>query len=178
MPIPDTLTAPELAELLGMTDRRVRQLADEGVFSNVGTGSRYAFRPGVAVASWVAHRINCEIAESGTSDADYERERARLTKFKADKAEVEAALIKGRSHDGDAVAFHVGQMLSAFRARILSIPNSCAGIVAELIDPEACREVIEDQCRSALMELRDYDPRTVEQTTRERLHGKTEADDS
>jgi len=60
-------------------------------------------------------------------------------------------------------------MIANFRAKVLSIPNGCAGIVAQLADSEACREVLEDACRDACAELSEYDPAPVVGHAREEI---------
>lgn len=172
MPLPETVSTEELASLVGLSGRRIRQLADEGVIRKL---DRNQFPLADSLQSFWRHReeeIRAEFEESDCAAASYEKERARLTKAKADKAEIEAALLKGTIHDGAAVAAVVGDMIANFRTKVLSIPNSCAAVVADLSDAESCRSVLDERCREACQELSEYDPGRVIEIAREELKGR------
>ena len=55
--------------------------------------------------------------------AGYSEARARLTKAKADIAELDAELKKGTAHDAEAVAAVWADMIGNARAKLLSLPK-------------------------------------------------------
>lgn len=88
-PRPEWTTAEELADLAGITDRRVRQLADEGVIpkppmSGEGRG-KYPFT--ACIKGIVGHFRE----QANGQSADKARDQARQAKADADRAEMAAA---------------------------------------------------------------------------------------
>ena len=162
MALPSTVSAQELGDCIGLSDRRIRQLTTSGVFAKSARNA-YAFTASLqAYWAWKEAGIRGEYTESeDSSEARFERERARLTAAKADKAEIEAALLKGTVHEANAVAMVMNDMLASFRARVLSIPTKTAPLTADATTPAECLAIIKAECDSALTALADYDPRPV-----------------
>lgn len=161
MALPDTVSTEELASLVGLSGRRIRQLADEGILPK---SDRNEFKLTVSVLAFLAYReaqIRAEFEAANPNAADYEKERARLTRSKADKAEIEADLLKGTVHESSAVAAVMNEMLASFRQRVLVIPTKTAPLTADCSSTAECYSIIEKECHEALGELADYDPRPV-----------------
>lgn len=90
-------------------------------------------------------------------DLDLNAERARLAKAQADKTEMELAVRGGELLERGRVVRDVGAMLSAFRSRVIAIPDA----VGQLFDPNTARTVIAEVRRKlheALAELSEYRP--------------------
>lgn len=88
-PLPEWTTAEELADLAGITDRRVRQLADEGVIpkppiSGEGRG-KYQFAP--CIKGIVGHFRD----QANGMPSQRAHDQARQAKADADRAEMAAA---------------------------------------------------------------------------------------
>ena len=176
MPLPEHVTTEELASLLDLSGRRIRQLADEGVLPK---SERNQFPLSASMKAFREHRekeIRAEYATEGTDAADYESGRARLTKAKAGIAEIEFDLMRGKVHDGDAVELYMNEMILNFRARVLKIGSACAGIVAGISDPNACKEVIDERANEACLELSKYNPTSVVASTQKTIAEKNEED--
>jgi hypothetical protein len=154
-----------IAKLLLLTERRVQQLTKEGVIPKAERG-RYELAP--AVQGYIRY-LNERSRGSDEDVANYERERARKTRAQADEAEERVRLMRGQSHDAEAVAFYMGKSIAATRARLLSIPNATAAAVSESSDPEECRRILSNACREAAQELSEYDPVAVVGKTRHDL---------
>jgi phage terminase Nu1 subunit (DNA packaging protein) len=161
-----------IAKLLLLTERRVQQLTKEGVIPKAYRG-RYELAP--AVQGYIKY-LNDRSRGSEEDVANYERERARKTRAQADEAEERVRLMRGQSHNAEAVAFFMGKAIAGSRARILSIPNATAAAVAEVSDPESCRKILDAACREAAMELSDYDPASVVGKTRHDLSQNIESE--
>jgi phage terminase Nu1 subunit (DNA packaging protein) len=163
----------ELAGILGIDEDHVARLARQAVVVKAKRGEYLLVE---SLKGYITYQRQSPAAkrdaageEPTEAGADYERERARLTKEKADKAAMDNQLMRGELHDGKAVAHHVGQMLAAFRAKVLSLPNACAGVVANLSTADECFTVLDDHCRDALTELSEYDPAAVVGEARKEL---------
>lgn len=86
-----------------------------------------------------------------------EEENLRLTKARADKAEIDLARTAGVVHLEEDVIKHVGDMLQAFRARALSIPTKAATVVPPEHRPEI-EAAIKKIVYEALSEIASYRP--------------------
>jgi phage terminase Nu1 subunit (DNA packaging protein) len=94
--------------------------------------------------------------ESG-SDLDYTAERARLAKAQADKTEIENAVRAGQLLDASRVVREVGDMLSAFRARVIAIPSAVGQYFSPDVGPVVVGE-LRTRLYEALAELSEYRP--------------------
>lgn len=154
-----TCSAIELADLFGYDKRRIEQLADEGVVVRLARGSYSVWE---SIRGIVSHRESKRKNQwdgDGSEDGDnYEAHRARLTKAKADIAEIEADLRKAQVHDAGAVAAVWGDMLMNAKAKLLAMPTVLAGRVHGEESLEAIRNLIEESVTQALNELSEYDP--------------------
>lgn len=163
-PVVDLRTAlcsiKDLADLFGYTTQRIDQLVDEGIVVKRSRG-RYALWD--SVQGLVHHRETKRKNQwDGDPDseagADYERERALLTRAKREIAEIEADLRKAQVHDAGAVMAVWADMISNAKAKLLSMPTTLAGRVHGEESLEAIRSLIEEAITQALNELSDYDP--------------------
>jgi phage terminase Nu1 subunit (DNA packaging protein) len=154
-----------LARLLNLTEVRIQQLAKQGVVVKGGRGrydlwnsikgyvrylqERNVGRPGSGLSATEAGEVVGE---------DYQKHRARLYKAKADSAELEASLLRGRLHDAEAVRKVTEDMISSARAKLLGVKRKAAGKVIGLTDLAAVEAAIEEPIIEALNELTNYDP--------------------
>lgn len=147
-----------LAKAFGLTDRRVRQLAKEGVLEKAGHG-RYNFIK--CVQNYIVYlRANTELKETKTEEeVNFEKEHALLEKAKREKAEIELQVMKGEVHLSEDVETVMNDMLANFRSRILSMPSKLAPILVSTSDVNTIQETIQTNCFEALEELKNYDPK-------------------
>lgn len=153
--VPETLTAVQFAAIVGFGNtRRVRELVAEGIIERSGKNSY----PIEGVAAYCDH---LRTSDSSPDDVRFKKARASLYEEKARTQKRLSDLISGQCHDAESVVFFMGQAVAASRAKLLSIPNSCAAVVADISDPDACRRVLDDACREAAEALSNYDPGKV-----------------
>lgn len=109
-----------IAKLLLMTERRVQQLASEGVIPKSDRG-RYDLVG--AVQGYVRYLQDRSITPGNAGTVDYHAEKARLTKAQADTAEIELAKLRGDLASID--DFERAQAVSAatIRTNIMSVPQ-------------------------------------------------------
>jgi len=91
-------------------------------------------------------------------DADYNAARARKMEADAQMAELELLQAKRKLVSADDVTAAWVDVLSAMKAKMLSLPTKCAPICATETDVQIIQNVIEDQVREALDELSAYQP--------------------
>lgn len=157
------LTQEQAAEVVGLTARRLRQLADEGNGPAQTAGGQYEARE---IGRWFRERLMSElgVAEDGKV-YDYEAERARLTKAQADKTELEAAELAGHLVRVEDVETEWSRMLGSVRARLLSLPTKAAPRARVAVNDEEAAALIEAEVVEALQELSTDG---IPPTTRER----------
>ena len=149
-----------LAKLFNLTEVRVQQLAKLGVVVRNERG-KYDLWP--SIRGYVRYLQDRGITRSGGgTDADvvgedYNRHRARLYKARADAAELEAQLLRGRVHDADAVADVWNDMIANARAKLLPIGRSICGILKSLKTEAEIQDRIDTEVINALNELSEYD---------------------
>jgi len=154
-----------LAKLLNLTEVRIQQLAKLGV---VIKGERGRYDLWASIKGYVAYLQSRNVSRPGSgvtategaevTGEDYQKHRARLYKAKADSAELEASLLRGRLHDADAVRKVTEDMIASARAKLLGVPRKAAGKVKGLTELAEIEATIEEPIIEALNELTQYDP--------------------
>lgn len=145
----------ELAEVLGLTARRVQQLAKEGILQPEGRGK---FRLDNAVQSYIKFLGHSPAATASGEKIDLKVERAKLTKAKRELAEIELSTARAEVHHSEDVRRVMGGMLGAFRSRILAIPTKLAPRLVAQTDLAVIQDIVKKQLYEALSELSEYDP--------------------
>ena len=139
-------TSKVIAEWLGVTERRVRQLRDEGVIAET--------RPGLyALRSTVSRYIT--YLRKGSSDLN--EERAKLTKAKREATEMENARLRGELLEAGKIEKGLRTMNLNIRSRFLSIPAKLApALVAASGDQAVMYNLLKRAICETLEELTDY----------------------
>jgi hypothetical protein len=144
-----TYPVATIAKLLELTERRVYQLAAQGVIPRTPQG-RYELIP--AVRGYIRflrdRAINADVKEGEEGD-----HKKRLMGARADIAEHEAKRLSGELVPVAHVARVWIDAAANVRARLLSIPQKTAPLVSVEADIERCHAVIETQIHEALSEL-------------------------
>lgn len=151
-----------IATILGVTTRRVQQMSQEGIIEKYGT--KYKLIP--TMQRYIKYlKTSKEATDNDNHRVDYEAEHARLEKAKREKAELQLALMKGKSHLAADIERELTKMLMSFRARILAMPTKLAPRVAPILDINKVESIIRSEINIALKELSDYDPKTFRHKT-------------
>lgn len=153
-----TVSASVLGDLLGVTDRRVRQLADEGIFLKVSNG-RYILAD--SIKSYITMlKVQNDINNSEDGDGiDLEKEKAIHERIKRQQSELKLALMKGEMHKSDNVKKVMIDMLTSFRTRILNLPSKVAPMLVARNEAGFIKDMLMKEVVEVLNELKDYDPK-------------------
>ena len=116
----DTLTvsAAVLGGIFGVTDRRIRQMAEEGIIIRAAKG-RYNL-----VGSLKNYILALKLAAEGTTiggpdgEIDIEEEKALHERVKRHISELKLQTMKGELHKAEDVERVMSDMLAAFKTRI------------------------------------------------------------
>lgn len=136
------LTAPELARLLGLSDRTVRDLTVAGVIPKAQRGR---YRLGDAVKAYCA---SLRTAASGRGSGGLAEQRARQAKEQADALAMKNAALRGELLPAAEVEATWSKAAGEIRAGMLAIPARLGMRLSGLTAAE--RQIIEDEIRAAL----------------------------
>ena len=147
-----------LADMFGLTTRRIRMLADEGIIHKTSRG-RYNLQENIK--SYIVYlKTNQDLKEKIIDDdkLDPDEERALLTRRQREKLELELAAMKGQMHFSNDVERVMNDMLANFRAKIIALPTKIAPILIARNDISEIQELLQREFFEVLTELACYDP--------------------
>ncbi|MCR4674057.1 MAG: protoporphyrinogen oxidase [Lachnospiraceae bacterium] len=165
------ISTRNLAAFLGMTDERVRQLEDEGVFTSTMEKNRKYFNLREAVETYVEYlkkskaspgAINDE-ARRIKADADWKEAKADIEKMKRDE-------LAGRMHSSEDVKTVTTALVLEVRSKLLSLPGSLAKDVTDANSVSEASGIIKAAVYDLLNELVnfEYDPKQYAALVRQR----------
>lgn len=146
------VTSSEIAEILGVTERRIRQLTNDGALAKISRG-KYDLSD--SIKAYIDYRIKTEMPEE---ELDKQREGALLLRAKRMKAELELKRMEGKMHAAEDVETVMNKMLTSFRSRMLVIPHKIAPQLQMEEDMNVIKEKVKKEIYEALQELSEYDP--------------------
>ncbi len=143
-----------IARFLNLTERRVQQLARDGIIPKAEKGKYDLVR---CVQHYVRY---LQDRAYGNADAprDTHHERARLIKAQADKTELEVAALRNQLIPIETIEHDWMQQVSACRMRLLAIPSKSAFQIAALKEPTEIERFLKRAIYEALSELAHDEP--------------------
>ena len=162
--------ATELATVLGITARRVQQLAQDGTFHAVSRG-KYSLSG--CVRKYIALQAKPK-TDADTANAERRKvvSEADLKEAKAKMAKLQAEELEGNMHRSEDVQAMTEDLIYAIRGAVNALPGRLAVDVAACKTAAEAAEVIKKECHKVLRELADYryDPVKYEERVRARLN--------
>ena len=156
----------ELAAILGITDRRVRQLKNEfGLFSK-GLSSEKKQKNYVlenCVPEYINYKLEAE-AQQGTG-YNKEKEQAEHEQIKKKISILKLRKLKRELHEADDVEEFLTDMLVNFKNRLLSVPQKVAPLIVSEDDVNVILDILEREIFQTLEELSEYDPLKIDKDT-------------
>ena len=149
-------TSKVIAGYLGLTERRIRQLRDEGILEEKRPGL-YDLRG--SIARYIAY------IGGGIGKENLNAERARLTKEKRLAAEMDNRVKRGELHSTEDIELALSTMLMNFRTKTLAIPAKLSPELAQMNgDRQKIFDRLRDECEELLQKLSNYDIALQEKT--------------
>ena len=147
--------AEVLAHTLNLSRRRVYQLIDEGVLEKVG--ARFSFVKSVQnYIDFIRPDNQVEVA----LDEQLKIEQTRLTKARADKAQIEVELAEGKVAPLEDMKDAWKALAIEVRTRLLNIPHRATMRLVGENSEAAIKAILKDEVRNALISLvEDYAPK-------------------
>ena len=147
----DVLDVEQFAELIGVSRRRVFQMAHEANPPPVDEAGKY---PCKDTGAWFRQRILGEIGVSSTGETyDLNAEKARWTYHQANISAIEEEIKRKNVIPADAVQSHWEGMVANTRAKLLNLPGRLATKVVGAATIQDAEREARDLIHEALMEL-------------------------
>ncbi len=166
---PETeVSTTELACVLGITGRRVRQLAEDGVFDKADKG-RFVLAD--AVQRYIANSSRQAPSEE---DAKLEKGKRQaevtLKMSKAQIAKLEMQELQGKMHRSEDVKAMTEDLIYTIRSGLMALPGRLAVDVSAAKTPAEASEIVRKEVALLMEELAGYryDPKRYEERVRER----------
>ncbi len=143
-----------LARLFNLTERRLQQMAREGIIPKPEKGKYDLIGCTRAYIKYLQERATGRDIEP----QDAYLERARLLKAQADKTELEVKSLNGQVIPSEQVELLWSGLVASFRLRMLAMPVRCALRVMNLKTYPEIETCLREHVHEALNELSRYDP--------------------
>lgn len=162
-----------LAGILGISGRRVQQLAQDDILRPVRKGW---FALGDSVQRYIAYLEKSR--RNGDADLEKERQEAevKLKKAKSIVAMHEADELDGKMHRAEDVQAMTEQLITAIRNALTALPGRLAADVAACKTPAEASRTIRKEISAVLRELKGfrYDPAKYAELVRGRRNWEAE----
>lgn len=144
-----------LGDIWGITDRRVRKLAEEGVIEAVSRGK---YDLASCTKRYCAYLRQAAESSEDKKNAklDYDTEKALHEKIKREKSELQLKVMRGELHKAEDVDFVMTDMITKAKMKLLAIPSKAADLVIGRKDINSIENIIQKMIEEALVELSDY----------------------
>ena len=148
----------QLAQCLGISTRRIRQLKEEELFKLNQNGKGYNLEQ--CIQEYIEYKVNAEVGRGAsiskeTIQAQHEEVKKQISLLKLRK-------LRRELHEAEDVEAFLSDMLVHFRNRLLSVPSKLAMEVAGEDDINVIISVIRTELTSVLEELSEYDPDEID----------------
>lgn len=144
-------SAQAIARMINVTERRVRQLRDEGVIEETLPG---LYKPLKTNHDYIDYlKGNSKVDEN----LNYYEERAKLTKAKRQNEELDLRLRSQELHESGEIEEVMGEMLTNFKVRLMAIPAKLSPVLAKEKDKAKIHKALEEAVNEALNELSDFE---------------------
>lgn len=152
-----TVTAGVLGGILGVSERRVRGLAQEGIFVKASQG-RYKLKESMhnyVLNLRVANDAGKTIQSDLEDELDLNTEKAKHERIKRHMSELKLALMKGEVHKSNDVEAVMMDMLVRFKTKIVSLPSK---LTPQLVDRDKSYilNALTEELNQVLEELSSY----------------------
>lgn len=152
-----TVSSKVLSEIIGISERRVRQLGEEGVFVRAAKG-RYKLAE--SIKNYI---LTLKLANDSNNipinddELNLEQEKAKKERVNRLIAELKLAKMKGEVHSSKDVENVMTDMLSSFKSRIMNLPAKVSPILTQR-DTGYIKDYLTNEVLNILTELSDYNP--------------------
>lgn len=173
------VSSAELACVLGITARRVRQLSEDGQLLKSDVG-RFKLAESVRRYIEIASRARSEqTPEEKQQDKERMTAETSLKKSKATKAVLEVSELRGKLHRSEDVNNVMDDLIYTMRSMYLSLPGRLAVDTHNSASSAEAAEIIRKTVYADMKEISrySYDPEKFAERVRERQKWEHDGDD-
>lgn len=142
-----------VAKFLDMTPKNIERLTGKGILKTIGETKLYSLTEANHAYIRYLRDRNQETGEA----ADLNEEKAKLTKAKRIKEELDLALKRGELHKAEDVKKIMSAMLVNFKSRLSAIPAEEADKLSTMTDKAEIFLYLNGKIKEALAELSDFE---------------------
>jgi phage terminase Nu1 subunit (DNA packaging protein) len=178
---PNLQSTTTIAKLFGLTARRIQQLTQDGIISQVN-GNGYDLLPTIQrYIKYLQDKAYGREEKAQVQDLETEKLNAEidLKRSKARMAELELKELEGRMHQSEDVESMTTDLVLNIRSMIMTLPGLLAVDLAEINTAAEVSERIKEAVIDILEELSNYkyDPKEYQKRVRERQGWEDEQED-
>lgn len=167
----DLVNSATIAACLGVTERRVQQLVNDGVISCVKRGNANRFNLIETISAYIEN-----LRDEADSDVKKDlKDRklladARYRETKTEQEELRLEELKGTMHRSDDVRDATEMLVYSIRSALIAFPGRLAVDVVHAETAADAQQIIRKEVNGILSELSEfsYDPEVYERMVRER----------
>lgn len=154
-----TVNSATLEKILQVSDRRIRQLAEENIIVRAAKG-RYKLME--SISNYILTlKVSLEAGNSQAADGeiDLEEEKAIHERVKRHISELKLLTMQGELHKSEDVERVMTDMLMSIKTKLLSMPSKLAPILVSRNDIDFVKRTINSEVLEVLNELKEYNPK-------------------
>lgn len=160
------VSAVQLAKVLDLSAARIGQLADNGILKRCeveGTRrEKYALLESVTAYIRYLRKQKPEVV---WDEQEYKAEKLAKLKAQRELAELKVSEQRGDLHRTADIERVVGNMIVAFRSKVLALPSVAAPQLVEQRNEAAVFRILSELVRDVCVDLAAYDPAQEEHDT-------------
>lgn len=165
-----TVSTTELARVLGLSARRVQQMAQDGT---VPPATRGRFRLNDSVQRYIAFVTGNQLSEEEKKTEKARRmAEVQIKAAKAAVAKLEASELQGKMHRAEDVQAVTEDMANTLRSLLLGLPGRLAVDVSNARSAAEASVIIKEAVHAIMREMSkyQYDPVKYDERVRERMN--------
>ena len=151
-----TVNSATLEKILQVSDRRIRQLAEENIIVRVSKG-RYRLME--SISNYILTlKVSMEAGNSQSVDGELnlDEEKAIHERVKRHISELKLKTMQGELHKSEDVERVMTDMLISIKSKLLSMPSKLAPMLVARNDIDFIKRTINSDVLEVLNELKDY----------------------
>jgi len=159
----------QFAKLVDISYTHVKRLTAKGVLVHGKKEDGSELRNRYELADNIkryCHYLREQAKLDDVSESKYVMLRNKKMGAESEMSVLKLMLFKNTLHRGEDVEFHVTNMLTGFRARVLAIPSRTARLLVGQTKFQTIYDLLMQEIELALKELVEYDPKQFEAASR------------
>ena len=151
------VTEVDLAEALGLSTRRIRQLYKEGVVTKSQRGRYDLKRSVLGYINTIRQQEDKKGADLEKLKISKEAEALMHERLKKRKTELVVLEMEKKLHRAEDVEYFWNAMVLAAKSRLTAIPVKCAPLLVGIEDRKEIQTILKREVADALNEIAEYD---------------------